>query len=147
MIGSMHFGRGIPPEKADRAPVVLPKSVQPRKAMNRISKKAARRERELAKTKKRLLLTRGDRCEAALLYFAYASENGGYEKSSAVQDADANCSRRAMELHHKCGRDFKDADRDDLLLLLCSNCHRLATDAHPVAYLVGLSRRSWETAA
>lgn len=111
------------------------------KRMRRQSRKSAARARYLARTKARLLVQRGDRCEGARLFMEWAFANGGWQKSSDVQDADAACRRKATELHHVGGRDVHDADGDWNLLLLCSSCHRLATDAHPVAYLVGLAKR------
>lgn len=118
-----------------------------RRGLRQQSKKGARRQRKLAATKKRLLIERGERCEAGVRYYVYAAANGGFERNTPIVHAESNCQRRGTELHHIAGRDFKQADGDFNLLLLCSNCHRLATDADPVAYLVGLVRRSWDVAA
>jgi len=107
-----------------------------RSPIRRVSAKQAERNRNLIGTKARLIRKRGPACEAFRLYGFWLLL---HPKDEDVVAASARCMRYHSDLHHKAGRGFRGCDEDSNLLLVCRNCHQLATNSDPVAYRVGLS--------
>lgn len=108
-----------------------------RSELRRVSPKQAKRNRDLARLKLRLLEERGAKCEAQWLYAEWFVHDPYDPRVERIAFA---CSGRPDELHHVVKRSRQSVDRAEDLMLLCNNCHRFTETDPDFATELGLLR-------